>query len=138
MRKQKVAFFAIILLMLFSVNSCGQSKSKYKISWEADSTGKTVSWNVYIEQRTTSTGFVLQPGSNRYNTDLNQFISIKNIVGTTTEVIVELNNDGNWLMVGVEAMSSSGIYSDFGVMSTPYKKGEAPPIPAGITIQRLP
>jgi len=135
---KRALLVVLFTTLVFVTSSCGQSKSNYKISWDPDPSGKTASWNVYLEQRTTSSGFVLKPGANRYNTDITQFVSIVNIPGNTTEAIIELNNDGQWIVVGVEAMSSSGVYSDFGLNTTPYKKGDAPPVPGGVMIQRLP
>ena len=127
---------AILFVLIMVTCTPGQSKSNYRISWNPDISGKTASWNVYLEQHPTNTGFVLQPGVNRSNTDLTQFTSFMNIPAATTEVIVELNNDGYYIVAGVEAMGSGGIYSDLG-MNTPYKKGDSPPIPSGVIIERI-
>lgn len=133
-------FFILVglLVSIMVIVTCGQSKSNYRISWDPDATGKTASWNVYLEQRASQTGFILQPGVNRANTDLTQFTSIQNIPAGTTEAVIELNNDGQWLVAGVEAMSGSGVYSDLGLNTTPYQKGDSPPVPSGVNIQRLP
>lgn len=136
----KLFSFLGVILVAILMFTCtpAQSKSNYRISWDPDATGKTASWNVYLEQRDANTGFILQPGVNRSNTNLNQFTSFMNIPAATTEVIVELTNDGKYLVAGVEAMSSSGVYTDLGLNTTPYQKGDAPPIPSGVNIQRLP
>jgi len=138
----KISGFVLTLLLAVVMFTCtpGQSKSNYKISWDPDVTGKTASWNVYLEQRVSSTGFILQPGVNRANTDLTQaaFIRIMNVPAVTTEIVTELANDGYYIVAGIEAMSSSGIYTDLGVNTTPFKKGDSPPIPGGVRIERLP
>jgi len=129
---------AIFVVMIMITCSNGQSKSNYRISWDPDATGKTASWNVYLEQQDTPAGFILVPGVNRENTDLTQFTDFQNIPAATTEVVVELDNDGKYLVAGVEAMSPSGVYTDLGLNTTPYQKGDSPPIPGSVTIERLP
>ena len=131
------AFLLTLFIVMFMITCNGQSKSSYRISWSADATGVTASWNVYIETQNSNDNWILQPGVNRGNTDLTQFTTIANIPAGTTDTVIELNNDGKWLKAGVEAMSSSGVYTDLG-LSAPYQKGTAPPVPSGVMIERLP
>jgi len=132
------SFLMAIFVVMFMITCNGQSKSNYRISWDPDATGKTASWNVYLEQQDTPSGFILQPGVNRVNTDLTQFTSFQNIPAGTEEVIVELDNDGKYLVAAVEAMSSAGVWTNLGLNTTPYQKGDSPPIPGGVLIERIP
>lgn len=138
----KLFSFLGVTLLAIIMFTCtpAQTKSNYRISWNPDTTGKTASWNMYLEQRDTPTGFVLQPGVNRANTDLTQpiFIRVMNIPAGTTEVVTELTNDGKYLVAGIEAMDGTGVYTDLGLNTTPFQKGDAPPIPGGVQIERLP
>ncbi len=138
--KKFLGLFIILFMAVMFVNGSCQSNSNYRISWDPDVSGKTVNWNLYLEQQPTDTGFVLVPGVNRENTDLSQpgIISIQNIPVGTTEAVIELANDAYFLVAGVEAMSSAGVWTNLGLNTSPFQKGDAPPIPGGITIERLP
>jgi len=137
---KRISFLIVFLSLAWVFATCnGQTTSNYRISWDPDVSGKTVNYNVYLEQQPTPSGFTLIPGVNRSNTNLTDpmFTQIYDIPATTTEVIVELNNDGQYLVAGVEAMDGIGTWSNLGLNTTPFLKGDAPPVPGGVTIEKL-
>lgn len=138
--KRFLVLIAFLSLVWVFATCNAQTTSHYRISWNPDATGKTVNYNVYLEQRATSSGFTLVPGVNRGNTDLTdstKFLQFYDIPATSHELVVELNNDGQYLVAGVEAMDAIGTWSNLGLNTTPFLKGSAPPIPSGITIEKL-
>lgn len=138
--KKFLGLFIIMFMSVMFMNVSCQSTSNYRVSWDPDVSGKTVNWNLYLEQQPMNTGFTLVPGVNRENTDLTQsgILSVQNIPVETTEAIIQLGNDGYFIVAGIEAMSSAGVWTDLGLNTTPFQKGDSPPIPGGVTIERLP
>ena len=71
--KSFLGFLTIMFIMVMVNCVPAQTESNYRVSWDMDATGKTASWNVYLEQQPTNTGFTLVPGVNRENTVLDPY-----------------------------------------------------------------
>ena len=135
----KFLFLAFLFLLVLPFDMSAQSSSDYRISWNPDPSGKTVSWNLYIEEQPTGTGFTLADGVSRANTDLTPYemAGFQNLPVATIEIIVNWQNNGVFTVIGVEGVDGLGTWSDVGANLTPYRKGDAPPKPDGITIEKL-
>lgn len=128
MKKLNLFFIVISFFIGFTIPSCAQPKSDYEVSWSK--VPEAVSYSVFLEERSADNGFSLVSDMDYLNPNVNNFI-----VETTsdTSVVLRLNNDGKFLVVGVVSYNASGFYSPMAV-SEVYQKGIVPSKPALIRI----
>ena len=128
MKKFNLFLIIISFFIMFTTTSCAQPKSDYNVSWSK--VPEAVSYSVFLEERSVNNGFNLVSDMDYLSPSVSNFI-----VETTsdTSVVLRLNNDGKFLVVGVVSYNASGFYSAMAV-SEIYQKGLVPNKPALIRI----
>lgn len=130
MKKLNLLFFSLVMFVVFTTTGCSQPKSEYEVSW--NSTNEATSYTVFLEERTTSSGFNLISDIDYLNPNVSNLILTST---SDTSVVLQLNNDGKYLVVGVVAFNISGFYSPMAV-SEVYQKGRVPTKPSLIIIRK--
>ncbi|MEM4260395.1 MAG: hypothetical protein QXG00_04120 [Candidatus Woesearchaeota archaeon] len=122
-----------IMFVFISMVSCnGQVRSDYQITF--DTHPQAVKYLVFLEERTTNTGFALKDSADYLEPiNLTQYKIAE--VTTANPVIVNLLNDGKYLKAGVVVVDAAGFYSVMGC-SQVYRKGLIPSKPVNISITK--
>ena len=120
----------LIMVIVFSSILCSQQRSDYEITW--NSVNGASKYGVFLEERNTSSGFNLVEDMDYLSPNVSAY---KLAEITDTIFVVNLLNDGKYVVAGVVAISPSGYYSPMSV-SQITRKGQAPAKPAGVIFRK--
>lgn len=125
----------IIAIIVFSSCTPAQPKSDYRLSWVAEP--NSAKYYVFFEQGTSSNpaNYQLQQGMDWKNGTVGFFVDSVN-APTTSYVMTNIDNNGQYIVFGVVGVSADGLYGPMGV-SAPFKKPTVPSAPITLPIIRL-
>jgi hypothetical protein len=136
--KKLLLFSFLFVALTFSVFA--QTTKTYQIKWAPNPVAdSTKGWSVYLEQRTTNTGFVLVDNMD-YATTIDGFYKADVLnTGQTTECVYEINLplDGKFSVAGIIAYAKDGTKSPVGT-STITKISKRPGKPTNVRIELKP
>lgn len=128
------------LIVLFTVCTPGQTNSTWQHYFTSNaSSDSVVAYKLYVEKRSTNTGFIMQDGM-EYTTALDQFDLNADMLHTVPGIEMTYNqvfqNNGQYFRFGVIAYSVSGVKSVLSV-SDIYKVDKQPSKPGGVGSRKL-
>jgi hypothetical protein len=138
----KKLFVAILFLFLSSMMFA--QMSTYQFYWngvaETTATYTIASYRLYIEERPSPTGFILQQGLDPTTTDISSFFWTEISAQNLPQYIYEMtmNDDGAYMKMGVLVVSTIGQVGKLGSHPTAFQREVPPPdlpIPVGSGIR---
>lgn len=129
---------AIVLVAIFALACPAQTQSTYQVYWQANPTADNVTgYAVYLEGRSTSTGFTIQDGMD-YVVALDAFKKGDVAGPGSGEMVYDiiLPNDGKYYMAGIIAYTATGVKSVVSATLTPYRVDKQPTKPGGVGIRK--
>ncbi len=141
MRLKLYLVLCITLFMVAAFTSTAQSQTGiYEIFWNGVIETDVVAYRIYLEERSLQTGFTLQPLLDPSIIDVSSFYYTEVVAIGLNQYIYELimDNDGQWIKVGVLAVNSIGQIGLLGSHATPFQKQSPslpPDVPVGVGIR---